>query len=191
MGQMRGFLDRCDKVAGRLQTDAMKPVAAESQSEFLLPDLRATRRAAGLLAGLARPGDVFALWGDLGAGKTTFARGFISALLPKEEPVPSPTFTLVQSYPSSRGDIWHFDLYRLKLAEEAYELGIEDAFIAGISLIEWPERLGGLLPRQRLDVTLAPGATPESRRLTLAGGGAWADRLALLAAALAGDGSPG
>lgn len=161
----------------------MTPVPTESLFECDLADAAATRGAAAVLAGLARPGDVFALRGDLGAGKTTFARGFIAKLCPDEESVPSPTFTLVQTYPSEIGDIWHFDLYRLKLAEEAYELSIEEAFASGISLIEWPERLGSLLPRKRLDVTLAPGKTPESRRLVLAGNKAWAERLGPVTAA--------
>ena len=167
----------------------MKPYATDFFTEFALADVAATGRAAALLANLARAGDVIALWGDLGAGKTTFARGFIGALSPGEDSVPSPTFTLVQTYPTVQGDIWHFDLYRLKRADEAYELGIEEAFAAGISLIEWPDRLGGLLPRRRLDVTLAPGATPESRRLSLAGDKDWANRLAPLMAALAVEGS--
>jgi tRNA threonylcarbamoyladenosine biosynthesis protein TsaE len=143
-----------------------------------LADEAATRRAAALLAGLARRGDVIALHGDLGAGKTTFARGFIAALAPEEEAVPSPTFTLVQTYPGARGEIWHFDLYRLKQADEAWELGIEAAFAEGISLIEWPAHLGSLLPSNRLDVTLAPGDSPESRRLELSGAGDWPERLA-------------
>jgi tRNA threonylcarbamoyladenosine biosynthesis protein TsaE len=126
---------------------------------------------------------VIALHGDLGAGKTTFARGFITALASAGEAVPSPTFTLVQTYPvridGTETDIWHFDLYRLKHAEEAYELGIEEAFDQGVSLIEWPERLGGLLPRRRLDVTLSPGDLPDSRRLRLASGdgASWEQRL--------------
>lgn len=146
----------------------------------------ATGCAAGVLARAARPGDVLALWGDLGAGKTTFARGYIGALMANEEAVPSPTFTLVQTYPAvianAPVDIWHFDLYRLKHAEEAYEIGIEEAFVSGISLIEWPDRLGSLLPRKRLDVTLTPGTAADSRRLTLAGGEEWADRLAQIKA---------
>ena len=129
------------------------------------------------IAGLARPGDVIALHGDLGAGKTFFARAFIG-----EADVPSPTFTLVQTY--QRGDgaqIWHFDLYRLKQAAEAVELDIEDAFAEGISLIEWPERLGGLLPAERLDITLAipAGAADQTtkRRAILTGRGRWAKLL--------------
>lgn len=142
------------------------------------------------MAGLARPGDVLALWGDLGAGKTTLARGFISAVVPMEEAVPSPTFTLVQTYPAAfdggPADVWHFDLYRLKSAEEAYEVGIEEAFAAGVSLIEWPERLGSLLPRHRLDVTLLPGTTGDSRILSLAGSDTWMQRLGGFKAALLG-----
>lgn len=173
----------------------MKPVAPEFSTaaillEMDLADPDQTGRAAGLLARIARPGDVLALWGDLGAGKTTFARGFIGALMPEGESVPSPTFTLVQTYPALIAgepvEIWHFDLYRLKHAEEAYEVGIEEAFASGISLIEWPDRLGSLLPRRHLDVTLTPGANADSRRLTLAGGTDWAERLAPIKADLTG-----
>ena len=160
----------------------MKPVAPEKLIEIDLADAGKTALAAGVLARLVRPGDVLALWGDLGAGKTTFARGFIATLLPQEDAVPSPTFTMVQTYPVTIAgnivDIWHFDLYRLKHAEEAYEIGIEEAFASGVSLIEWPDRLGSLLPRRRLDVTLAPGAVPESRHLVLAGGSEWRARRA-------------
>lgn len=112
------------------------------------------------LVSLAKPfartlqkGDTVALWGDLGAGKTTFARFLIQSLLDKTIEVPSPTFTLVQIYDSNRGEIWHCDLYRLKCPEEAFELGLEDAFHQAICLIEWPERLGNLLPRRRIDMT--------------------------------------
>ncbi len=159
----------------------MKPVTPEKLIEIDLADAEKTAMAAGILAHLVRPGDVLALWGDLGAGKTTFARGFIAALLPGEDAVPSPTFTLVQTYPVALhgevAEIWHFDLYRLKRADEAYEIGIEEAFASGVSLIEWPDRLGSLLPPKRLDVTLSPGLSVDSRRLSLAGGQEWATRL--------------
>jgi tRNA threonylcarbamoyladenosine biosynthesis protein TsaE len=96
--------------------------------------------------------------------------------------VPSPTFTLVQTYDLPGGAIWHFDLYRLRLSQEAWELGIEDAFRDGISLIEWPERLGKLLPVRRLAVTLDFGAAPHARRAALTSRGAdWAARLAAIA----------
>ena len=105
------------------------------------------------LAEALRTGDVVALWGDLGTGKTTFARVLIQTLVGEEVNVPSPTFTLVQTYDSSHGEVWHCDLYRLKDPEEAFELGLEDAFHQAICLIEWPERLGSLLPDRRIDMT--------------------------------------
>lgn len=185
---MCGCNDRCSEVAGRLQTGAMKPIETEFSLTCDLPSMARTQQVAAILAGIVQPGDVLALWGDLGAGKTTFARGFIQALSPAEDSIPSPTFTLVQTYPAPAGEIWHFDLYRLKTAEEAYELGIEEAFVSGISLVEWPDRLGSLLPRHRLDVTLAPGETSESRRLTLAGEAGWAARLGKVKAGLSGAG---
>lgn len=138
------------------------------------------------LAALLRPGDVVALHGDLGAGKTTLARALIRALPGPEgsntEEVPSPTFTLLQCYPRRPADVWHFDLYRIEHPEEVYELGIEEAFAEGISLIEWPERMGALLPADRLDVTLSyrdadGAASGEGRRATLRGGGDWQSRL--------------
>src|SRR5256714_6120767 len=114
-----------------------------------LPDETATAALAAGIAAMAAPGDIIALKGDLGTGKTAFARAFIRAC-GNEDEVPSPTFTLVQVYDAGPTVIWHFDLYRIRAPEEAWELGIEDAFFAGISLIEWPERLGPLGPAPRL-----------------------------------------
>jgi len=142
-----------------------------------LPDENATAALAARLAAAAVPGDVLALAGDLGAGKTSFARAFIRAR-GGDEAVPSPTFTLVQIYDLPGGAIWHFDLYRLRHADEIWELGIEDALRDGISLIEWPERIAGLLPKSRLDIAFAYGATPAARRATLSPGGSWPARLA-------------
>jgi tRNA threonylcarbamoyladenosine biosynthesis protein TsaE len=119
-----------------------------------LPDEAATLALGARLASSAQPGDVIALRGALGAGKTTLARGFVRALLGAATEVPSPTFTLVQTYETAKGLVWHFDLYRLEDPEEAWELGIEDAFADGISLIEWPERLGALLPPRRREIVL-------------------------------------
>jgi tRNA threonylcarbamoyl adenosine modification protein YjeE len=143
-----------------------------------LPDEAATAALAARIAALAAPGDVIALKGDLGAGKTSFARAFIRARGDAHEEVPSPTFTLVQIYEAAFGVIWHFDLYRLSTADEAWELGIEDAFASGISLIEWPERLGPLLPLHRLDVTLDFGDQPHARRAFIVGDAGWQARLA-------------
>ena len=95
-----------------------------------------------------RPRDVVGLQGDLGAGKTTLARAILRAAA--GDPgliVPSPTFTLVEVYDTPRGSFWHFDLYRLETPEQVFELGWEEALADGIALVEWPERLGALLPR--------------------------------------------
>ncbi|MEK9754495.1 MAG: tRNA (adenosine(37)-N6)-threonylcarbamoyltransferase complex ATPase subunit type 1 TsaE [Rhodospirillaceae bacterium] len=145
---------------------------------YELADETATGRLAARIAERAGPGDVIALLGGLGAGKTSFARAFIRHLADADEEVPSPTFTLLQTYPSRAGDIYHFDLYRIEDADEALELGIEEAFSDGITLIEWAERLEDLLPADRLDVRLEAGTRPESRRATLTGHGRWMAKLA-------------
>jgi len=143
-----------------------------------LPDEAATRRLGQALAARVRPGDVIALRGGLGAGKTTLARAFIRALTAPDEEVPSPTFTLVQVYEAPAGRLWHFDLYRLDHPDDAIELDIDDAFADGISLIEWPERLGTLLPSARLDLRLEEaGEAAAARRAVLTPSPAWADRL--------------
>ncbi len=142
-----------------------------------LPDEAATAALAGRVASVARQGDVIALKGDLGVGKTAFARAFIRARCAADEEVPSPTFTLVQVYEPPGLPIWHFDLYRLTSAEEAWELGIEDAFSSGISLIEWPERLGPLLPHGHLAITFEFDDRPEARRVCLDGEASWRSRL--------------
>lgn len=141
-----------------------------------LDDLASTRRLAATIARATAVGDVIALDGPLGAGKTVFARAFIAALGGTEE-VPSPTFTLVQTYPLERLTVWHFDLYRLESWREAYELGIEEAFDDGVSVIEWSERLGPLLPTDRLSISLE--IESETRRRAILSG--WPNRLDQLA----------
>lgn len=146
----------------------------------VLPDEAATAGIGRRLALLARRGDVLALWGELGVGKTVLARAFIRARCGHADEIPSPTFTLVQIYePASPSvdAVYHFDLYRLTAPEEAFELGIEDAFASGISLIEWPDRLDDLLPATRLDVELRYADAADRRTLTLRGSGDWAERL--------------
>ena len=150
--------------------------------EIVLADLAATERLAARIAARAQPGDVIALQGPLGAGKTAFARGFIAALAHAEgrapEDVPSPTFTLVQVYEFARFTVSHFDLYRLEAAEETRELGLEEARLDGVVLIEWPERLGVLLPQDRLHIALAPGPAPDVRMAHIEAFGNWQGRWA-------------
>lgn len=105
------------------------------------------------LARQVKVGDVIALYGTLGMGKTVFCRGFVRTFMPLQE-VPSPTFTLLQVYETPSFPIYHFDMYRLKTPDEAYEIGIEDAFAEGVSLIEWPEKIGPLLPKKCISVRL-------------------------------------
>ncbi len=120
--------------------------------QLTLADEAATAALGARIGAAARKGDVVALVGDLGAGKTTLARGLIRHLAGPQTDVPSPTFTLVQTYPANP-PVWHFDLYRLASASEARELGLEEA-VDGLALIEWPERLGADLPMSRLEVRL-------------------------------------
>ncbi len=145
-------------------------------SPISLKDEAATAALARRLAPILRPGDVVALSGDLGAGKTSFARALIRALSGPdgaEREVPSPTFTLVQSYETPAGCIHHFDLYRIQSPDELTEIGWDEALADGIVLVEWPDRAGALLPAHRLDVMLEFGATSETRRATLTTTGGW------------------
>ncbi len=153
-------------------TQAANALPAAESAVFDLPDEAATAALAGRLAAQAQRGDVYALFGDLGAGKTSFARAFINALPGGPEDVPSPTFTLVQTYRRGALEIWHVDLYRLGGPEESLELGMEEGYDQAAMLIEWPERLGALLPETRLDLAFAY-ATDGGRRATLTPRGAW------------------
>ncbi|MEJ1995428.1 MAG: tRNA (adenosine(37)-N6)-threonylcarbamoyltransferase complex ATPase subunit type 1 TsaE [Limibacillus sp.] len=140
-----------------------------------------TAALAAALAPLLRPGDILALRGDLGAGKTAFARALLNALPHPDgtrgpEEVPSPSFTLVQTYERAAGPVWHIDLYRLERPEDCWELGLEEAFAEAISLIEWPERLGPLLPEHALSVRME--IAEDSRHVRLEGPDPWPARLA-------------
>lgn len=105
------------------------------------------------IAPLLSKGDVVALKGTLGVGKTTFVRALVRHLVHTQIDVPSPTFTLLQIYDTPSFALYHFDFYRLKTPQEAYEIGIEDAFSDGVSLIEWPEKIGSLLPKNHKIIT--------------------------------------
>ncbi|MBR4106594.1 MAG: tRNA (adenosine(37)-N6)-threonylcarbamoyltransferase complex ATPase subunit type 1 TsaE [Alphaproteobacteria bacterium] len=120
---------------------------------FITNNEQETIKLAERFATLAENKDVFALYGTLGVGKSVFSRAFIQKLTQAEE-VPSPTFTLVQSYSYGNTEIYHFDLYRLKSPEEVFELGFEEAIYGGISLIEWPEKAGYLLPKDVFKVNI-------------------------------------
>lgn len=132
--------------------------------------LHSPEQTSRLARGLGRrltAGDTILLTGDVGAGKTHFARALIQSLLVTPEDVPSPTFTLVQVYDAESGvEIWHADLYRLTDPSETEELGLADAMDKAICLIEWPDRLGVLRPQDALDIALAATDGEDHRILT-------------------------
>lgn len=120
------------------------------------------------LGAVLLPGDCLLLEGAIGAGKTHFCRSLIQSVLPMPEDVPSPTFTLVQTYDTQIGELWHADLYRLSDLDEIEELGLTDAFESAICLVEWPEKLGSLTPAHALRLKLKSDAEHEmTRHLTL------------------------
>ena len=125
----------------------------EYKKTFICSSENDTKLLAQTFALLAKKGDVFALFGTLGAGKSTFSRYIIQTLTNATD-IPSPTFTLVQSYDAKNFEIYHFDMYRLKKPEDAYELDIEEAFYEGVCLIEWPENIDYLLPRDAWKINI-------------------------------------
>jgi tRNA threonylcarbamoyladenosine biosynthesis protein TsaE len=140
-----------------------------------LEDEQATIALGAKLAARARPGDVLLLEGPLGAGKSTLARAFIRSLAGDPRlTVPSPTFTLVQAYETPRGEVWHFDLWRLDGPEGLTELGWDEVD-QKIVLVEWPERLGALSPADALRVTLSHDGS--GREIELQGEQRWLDGL--------------
>ncbi|WP_430421891.1 tRNA (adenosine(37)-N6)-threonylcarbamoyltransferase complex ATPase subunit type 1 TsaE [Phenylobacterium sp.] len=140
-----------------------------------LADEAATGRLGQAVAAQLRPGEAVCLTGPLGAGKSTLARALVRALTTPDEEVPSPTFTLVQFYEGPRLAVAHFDLYRLSDPDEAYEIGLDEALDAGAAVIEWPERLEGRLPPDRLDIEIAL-AQDGGRTARLTPHGAWEGR---------------
>jgi tRNA threonylcarbamoyladenosine biosynthesis protein TsaE len=133
---------------------------------MILADEAATGRLGAAIARALKPGEAVCLSGPLGAGKSTLARALIRALTTPDEDVPSPTFTLVQFYDGTGLKIAHFDLYRLTDPSEAYEIGLDEALDEGAAVIEWPERLEGRLPADRLDVEIALDGAGRQARLT-------------------------
>jgi tRNA threonylcarbamoyladenosine biosynthesis protein TsaE len=141
-------------------------------ARLALRDLADTAALGAQIATGLQVGDLIALAGDLGAGKTTLARGILTAL-GLTGPMPSPTFTLVQTYEAPRLIVYHYDLYRLEDPREIAELGLDEALEDGAVLVEWPERAGGLLPEDALTVSLTmPDA--QNRLAELTGPARWA-----------------
>ena len=143
---------------------------------MILEDEAATARLGMAIAARLRTGEAVCLWGPLGAGKSTLARALVRALTTPDEEVPSPTFTLVQFYEGPRLNVAHFDLYRLSHADEAYEIGLDEALDVGAAVIEWPDRLDGQLPPDRLDVVITPDHNDDSREVRLVAHGSWEGR---------------
>ncbi len=167
-------------------------MSAPVLASFEIPSADATAAIAAALAPLLGPGDVLLLDGDVGAGKTHFARALIQArqaAAGQVEDVPSPTYTLVQSYSAGPVEIWHADLYRLTGPQDVFELGLADAFEDAICLVEWPDRLESLAPETALTLHFAMTATPGKRRIACRGNAArWAP---VLKAALESPGAVG
>lgn len=150
-------------------------------SDLTLVDLSASRALAQKLAPLLKVGDIITFDGNLGTGKTEFCRALIHALGYGEE-VPSPTFSLVQTYEPPPDDpetpiVSHIDLYRLDQPQDVIELGIEDAFDIAITLIEWPDRMGSYLPDGHLQITLSMTDTEGERKISINGNQQWTARL--------------
>lgn len=147
-----------------------------------LPDETRTKAFGACLAPVLRAGDSLLLVGEIGAGKSVLSRAIIQtrlAELDRVEDVPSPTFTLVQTYDLDTMELWHCDLYRLVDPGEIHALGLEDAYPQAITLIEWPDRLGADLPPNALIVSLQTPENGQGRTLTLTDlGSDWAARLA-------------
>jgi tRNA threonylcarbamoyl adenosine modification protein YjeE len=143
-----------------------------------LDDLGAARRLGERLAASLRSGDAVLLSGDLGAGKTELARAMIQARMGAEIDVPSPTFTLIQTYESPGLPIAHADLYRIERVEDLAELGLDEALETGALLVEWPERAEGLWPAARLEIALTHDGEGPARIAALTGHGEWASRIA-------------
>lgn len=139
-----------------------------------LPEEAATQDLGVALASRLRAGEAICLSGPLGAGKSTLARALVRALTTPDEDVPSPTFTLVQFYDGPDFPLAHFDLYRLTSPDEAYEIGLDEALEDGAAVIEWPERLEGQLPADRLDIEISPKG--DGREARLVAHGAWRTR---------------
>lgn len=144
----------------------------------------ATQQLAENLAPVLGSGDTLLLEGSIGAGKTAFARALIQSSLASAgappEDIPSPTFTLVQTYQAGSLEIWHADLYRLTHPSEIIELGLDEAFDHALCLIEWPQRLEDYTPKNALKLVFKSGHDEDARLLILSGPNDWENRLSTI-----------
>lgn len=169
MAPLRGSIPRW-----RLLSEGIAAYLSAMDLTRSLSGEAATKDLGARLAPHLRAGDVIALSGPLGAGKTTLARAIVGALTGRAD-APSPTFGLVETYETPDFTLWHFDLYRLEKAEEVWELGFEEALDGGVLLIEWPERIAGLLPAATLLIRL--GDSGAGREALVRGNEEWSARL--------------
>jgi tRNA threonylcarbamoyl adenosine modification protein YjeE len=160
-----------------------------AEARLLLVDLAATHRLGARIAGRLAPGSVVLLQGDLGSGKSELARAVIRTLAGEPIQVPSPTFTLLQTYALPALEVGHADLYRLVEPGEVAELALEESWCQGALLVEWPERAPAFWPDERLTVTLSaqPGDPPSRRMAHLVATGRWSELLPGLAEGFATD----
>ncbi len=148
---------------------------------FKINSVKSMSFLAKSIASHSTVGDIICLKGNLGVGKTTFARYFISSIANKKENVVSPTFNLLIVYPYANYTVWHYDLFRIKDKEEIWDIGFQDAVKEGITLIEWPENMGSYIPNNRLDlnISLNPNES-EERLIDCVGYGNWIQRVSLI-----------
>ena len=150
----------------------------DSHLSLTLASLDDTAKLAERFASLLEAGDVLLLEGDIGMGKSFFARTLIQSTQDDPEDVPSPTFTIVQTYDSRLGEIWHTDLYRLGGPDDVIELGLLEAFDTAICLVEWPDKLQDLAPKSALTLILSQGSQEDARDVVLRWSDPkWDDRL--------------
>ncbi|MEO0823262.1 MAG: tRNA (adenosine(37)-N6)-threonylcarbamoyltransferase complex ATPase subunit type 1 TsaE [Pseudomonadota bacterium] len=165
-----------DRTAGAASPDQSAHLLLRGEAE--------TERLGRALARSLRTGDLVALSGGLGAGKSALARAVIRARLGRPDAeVPSPSYTLVNVYETPAGALWHADLYRLGDPSECDELGLDEGFASAVTLLEWPERLGGALPGRRLDIALAVAGEEDRRAVLTSRGAGWPPLAELLAGA--------
>lgn len=148
-----------------------------NQLKITLKTLKDTQKLGSVLGNVLTSGDIVRLQGSLGAGKTELARALIQDICGPVE-VPSPTFTLVETYEGPHFPIWHFDLYRLNTPEEIWELGFEDAIEGGVCLIEWPQKAGNLVPPEALTVEMIVDG--GNRTVAFAGNDKWHQQLVMI-----------